>query len=363
MGMLTTLVLALGFVGMVYAIPLVMLPGYMHFVLLLTVSGPLEWPLMLTFPFTLMKFVGFPFFVPFVLGWLPAMLYKLPWPKGHIIFGLFLALQLSPFVLLEEREVADVGKWGLKGPAKDTAMPLMGVWYFQGLPAGAYIDFSHCYWDPKGLYGGGSAFCYMPGLMSTPATPYNITALQRKKPWLKVTADFGQVGPPKEAFAIVGGVYNLGFTFYHIFVKNRLDFHFNPAGTSAHVFENICLLETGVCTSMTAANYFRTFMVHKHQDGYWDRGTYYNLAGYAKPGGPSLNIFAAPPVWPESKQPRCGGSPFPKLPLKQGDGYRLAPVLLPGKKVSKVNRNKVPTKKVIIRKAFRGSVLPLAVLP
>merc|ERR1712196_236307 len=102
--------------------------------------------------------------------------------------------------------------------------------------------------------------------------------------------------------------------------------------------EHICFLDTSFCTKMTAASYFRTFMMHKHKDGYWDRGTYYNEAGFSNDSlmGRLLGAlppFPCPPIWAASKTPRCGGTVFPTLPLKVGDGYRLAPVLLPGQPV------------------------------
>ncbi len=113
---------------------------------------------------------------------------------------------------------------------------------------------------------------------------------------------------------------------------------------------------------MTGATYFRTLMMHKHRDGYWDRGTYFNTAGYSSPSlaGRVLGLFSCPPVWAASRTPRCGGTVFPHLPLANGDGYRLAPVLLPGKRLHRTNMKKAqlvaPT--LMLRKSWFGSVLP-----
>lgn len=151
-----------------------------------------------------------------------------------------------------------------------------------------------------------------------------------------------------------------------LFAKTRLDFHFNSDGDEVLISENMCLLDTGLCTALTGAAYFRTLMMHKHRDGYWDRGTYFNTAGYSSPTflGRVSGFFASPPVWAASKTPRCGGTIFPHLPLINGDGYRLAPVLLPGRKVNKVNIKKAAAVApvLMLRKSWRGSVLPM-VLP
>jgi len=147
-----------------------------------------------------------------------------------------------------------------------------------------------------------------------------------------------------------------------LFAKTRLDFHFNSDGDEALISENMCLLDTGLCTALTGAAYFRTLMMHKHRDGYWDRSTYFNTAGYSSPTflGRVSGFFASPPVWAASKTPRCGGTIFPHLPLINGDGYRLAPVLLPGRKVNKVNIKKAAAVApvLMLRKSWRGSVLP-----
>jgi len=206
------------------------------------------------------------------------------------------------------------------------------------------------------------------GLLSYPKEGYNIFVEQKRlgdPRWLDLTADAGEMGPPIEVFADVAPWYaNAGFFFYQVFVKNRIDFHFNAAGDEAHIFENVCLLDTGLCTHMTGAAYFRTFMMHKHRDGYWDRGTYYNVGGFAAPTflGRVLGVFTNTPQWAANKTARCGGSVFPHLPLKFGDGYRLAPVLMPGKSVDKANLNKVLAiaKQLMIRKSWFGSVLPPA---
>jgi len=123
-------------------------------------------------------------------------------------------------------------------------------------------------------------------------------------------------------------------------------------------------MDTTFCTAMTGASYFRTFMMHKHSDGYWDRGTYYNEAGFASPTMlgrilGALPPWPCPPIYKESKTPRVGGTVFPHLPLKFGDGYRLAPVLLPGQSVKKENLKKVGdiSKTLMIRKGWFGSAI------
>lgn len=340
-----------------FVLPLPFIIPYVAFALYYTYGG---WPLLLSLPLFLMKFLVFPFFIPFIIAWIVQMYRKLgPVPYGRALFTLFLSCQLSALYQMEPFEANDLAEWGLQGKYKDEPIPSMGVWYFQGLPLGGFIDFSHCEWYGKSR----TAQCYMPGLISYPKDGHNIFTEQKRlggAKWLDITADAGEAGPPIEVFADIPPWYaNLAFWFYQIFVKNRIDFVFNEKGDEAVIMENVCLLDIGLCTPMTGAAYFRTFMMHKHSDGYWDRGTYYNEAGFSAPTalGRLLGLFSNPPIWAASKTPRCGGTTFPTTPLKFGDGYRLAPVMLPGKGINSGNLKKVTsiTKTLVIRKGWFGS--------
>ena len=360
---LSKLLLGMG-LAMAATLPPIWTLPYIHWALYLTYGG---WPLLLTLPVSLMKFLVFPFFIPFIFAWCIYLFVKLD-TVGRAAFAAFLAMQASVFYQMEERRTADVGAWGLRGPCKDCPIPSLGVWYFQGLPGAGFIDFSHCEWTGDGgvLTPASTAYCHMPGLISYPLEGYNILAEQARlngAKHLDITADFGSAGAPVEAFYDIAPWYaNMGLLFYHLFAKNRLDFHFNEKGDEAIIFENICLLDTGLCTAMTGATYFRTLMMHLNTDGLWDRATYFNEAGFAAPtfAARVLGLFSCPPIWAASRKPRCGGTTFPTLPLVNGDGYRLAPVLLPGKALHMQNMKKAasvaPT--LVVRKSWRGSVLP-----
>lgn len=234
-------VLAIAAAGVFFTLPPIWVIPFLNWAAYVTYGG---WPLLLALPVTTvwpawlephhhvlanpsshphapsqMKFLVFPFFLPCVLFWVVYMLAKLK-NTWRAVFAVFLAMQASVFLQMEERATADVGSWGLQGPCKDCPIPSLGVWHFQGLPGAGFIDFSHCEWTGEGglLTPARTAYCHMPGLISYPKEGYNILAEQRRlrgAKWLDVTADFGSTGEDVHAFYEIAPWHlNMGLLFY-----------------------------------------------------------------------------------------------------------------------------------------------------
>lgn len=173
--------------------------------------------------FILPKFIPFPFFLPLWV-FMMAICVRLA-EKGaerHVVLTL-IALQFAPYFLAAEKDLNDVESWGNLGP---NLAPFKGVYLFDGLPA-ATMDWSHCLWND----GSKVAYCHLPRVHSVWPS-----GLDMAQAGFEPTAD-----PSAEALTMPWWLFTL---FYHVTIRNRLDFHFNNALTEAMVYENICFAAT-----------------------------------------------------------------------------------------------------------------------
>jgi len=107
-----------------------------------------------------------------------------------LILSTALAALLSPLLTeLEEVELDSIQEWGNKGPTKDSAIPIKGVYLFRGLVPPLLMDTSHCrLWDPANRslvcdFGSGKALVGGPGALNdvetSPGPPVSSSAAMR----------------------------------------------------------------------------------------------------------------------------------------------------------------------------------------
>ena len=268
------------------------------------------------------KFVAFPFFIPFVLATMGFLIYAAAKSTRYVVVAL-IAFQFVPFALTINRELSEIESWGNKGA---NAAPMKGVYLFNGLGA-ATIDFSHCLWSETTK----AAYCHLPNVMAL----YAEAGVDLEKAGFQVTADGGSTGPTKEEMAKTLP-WPMFWLFYHVVHHNRFDFYFNDDLTEAQVYENVCLALTaspsplaylfpyGICTTATIYPMFRmsTMVRDSREPPTWYRNTYLQKAESF------FRIYDGIKV--SEKQKRAGGTVYPAK-MVFGDGYRLEPLLTPGK--------------------------------
>jgi len=268
------------------------------------------------------KFLPFPFFIPFVLMVMGYLVYIAEKGTQRMVVVALLAFQFAPYPLTVTKEVSDIESWGNKGP---NAAPMKGVYMFNGLGAST-IDFSQCLWSDAS----NAAYCHLPKTMSS----YAAAGVDLEAVGFEVTADGGSAGPPKEEMGKTMP-WQVFWFFYHVAHHNRLDFYFNEEKTEAQVYENVCLAITaspsplallfpyGICTTATVYPVFRVFtMVRDNSEPpTWYRNTYFQEKSL-------MNIYGGVKI--SDKQKRAGGTVYPAK-MVFGDGYKLEPLLTPGK--------------------------------